>query len=185
MWCLRTVIGKTTLMRILLGLTRADSGTMSLLGLPVPAGRKRALAGAGAIVDEPRFHPHLTGRDNLHLLAAARGSHAATRIAPSLERVSLAQRAGDKVASYSTGIRQRLDVACCLLCDPELLILGEPMNGLDPAGMHEMRQMITSLAGEGGPRCCPHTCWTRWSAPATPWQSSTTAGASTRAPSTN
>jgi ABC-2 type transport system ATP-binding protein len=142
--------GKTTLMRTLLGLTRADGGTMSLLGFPVPAERKRALARVGAIVDEPRFHPHLTGRDNLRLLAAARGGGgAATRIAPSLARVGLADRADDKVATYSMGMRQRLGVASCLLGDPELLILDEPMNGLDPAGMHEMRTMITSLAGEG------------------------------------
>jgi ABC-2 type transport system ATP-binding protein len=141
--------GKTTLIRTLLGLTRADGGTMSLLGRPVPAERKRALARAGAIVDEPRFHPHLTGRDNLRLLAAARGGGASQRIVPSLQRVGLAQRADDKVASYSMGMRQRLGVASCLLGDPELLILDEPMNGLDPAGMHEMRAMITSLAGEG------------------------------------
>jgi ABC-2 type transport system ATP-binding protein len=141
--------GKTTLMRTLLGLTGADGGTMSLLGFPVPAERKRALAGVGAIVDEPRFHPHLTGRDNLRLLAAARGGDAATRIAPSLDRVGLADRADDKVATYSMGMRQRLGVASCLLGDPELLILDEPMNGLDPAGMHEMRAMIASLAGEG------------------------------------
>ena len=141
--------GKTTLMRTLLGLTRADGGSMSLLGFPVPAERKRALARVGAIVDEPRFHPHLTGRDNLRLLAAARGGDAATRIAPSLDRVGLADRADDKVATYSMGMRQRLGVASCLLGDPELLILDEPMNGLDPAGMHEMRTMIASLAGEG------------------------------------
>jgi ABC-2 type transport system ATP-binding protein len=141
--------GKTTLIRTLLGLTRADGGTMSLLGMPVPAERKRALARVGAIVDEPRFHPHLTGRDNLRLLAAARGGDAGTRIEPSLARVGLADRAGDKVASYSMGMRQRLGVASCLLGDPELLILDEPMNGLDPAGMHEMRAMIASLAGEG------------------------------------
>jgi ABC-2 type transport system ATP-binding protein len=141
--------GKTTLIRTLLGLTRADSGTMSLLGLPVPAQRKQALAGVGAIVDEPRFHSHLTGRDNLRLLAAARGGDASQRIDASLDRVGLAQRAGDKVASYSMGMRQRLGVAACLLGDPELLILDEPMNGLDPAGMHEMRAMITSLVDEG------------------------------------
>jgi ABC-2 type transport system ATP-binding protein len=141
--------GKTTLIRTLLGLTGADGGTMSLLGFPVPAERKRALARVGAIVDEPRFHAHLTGRDNLRLLAAARGGDASTRIDPSLERVGLTQRAGDKVASYSMGMRQRLGVASCLLADPELLILDEPMNGLDPAGMHEMRAMITSLAAEG------------------------------------
>jgi ABC-2 type transport system ATP-binding protein len=141
--------GKTTLIRTLLGLTRADGGTMSLLGFPVPAERKQALARVGAIVDEPRFHHHLTGRDNLRLLAAARGGEASERIDSSLERVGLTQRAGDKVASYSMGMRQRLGVASCLLGDPELLILDEPMNGLDPAGMHEMRTMITSLAGEG------------------------------------
>jgi len=141
--------GKTTLIRTLLGLTRADGGTMALLGIPVPAGRSRALAGVGAIVDEPRFHPHLTGRDNLRLLAAARGGDADWRIAPSLARVGLADRADDKVATYSMGMRQRLGVAACLLADPELLMLDEPMNGLDPAGMHEMRTMIASLAAEG------------------------------------
>jgi ABC-2 type transport system ATP-binding protein len=141
--------GKTTLIRTLLGLTKADGGTMSLLGIPVPAERGRALARVGAIVDEPRFHSHLTGRENLRLLAAARGGNAGPRIVPSLRRVGLAERADDKVASYSMGMRQRLGVAACLLGDPELLILDEPMNGLDPAGMHEMRTMITSLAGEG------------------------------------
>jgi ABC-2 type transport system ATP-binding protein len=141
--------GKTTLIRTLLGLTRANGGTTSLLGIPVPAERSKALAGVGAIVDEPRFHPHLTGRDNLRLLAAARGGDAAERIAPSLERVGLTERADDKVARYSMGMRQRLGVASCLLGDPKLLILDEPMNGLDPAGMHEMRAMIISLADEG------------------------------------
>jgi ABC-2 type transport system ATP-binding protein len=141
--------GKTTLIRTLLGLTRADGGTMALLGIPVPADRSRALARVGAIVDEPRFHSHLTGRDNLRLLAAARGGDARQRIAPSLDRVGLAERADDKVASYSLGMRQRLGVASCLLADPELLILDEPMNGLDPAGMHQMRTMITDLVDEG------------------------------------
>ena len=141
--------GKTTLIRTLLGLTRANAGTMSLLGIPVPAERPRALARVGAIVDEPRFHHHLTGRENLRLLAAARGGDAGERIAPSLARVGMADRAEDKVATYSMGMRQRLGVAACLLADPELLILDEPMNGLDPAGMHEMRAMIASLADEG------------------------------------
>jgi ABC-2 type transport system ATP-binding protein len=141
--------GKTTLIRTLLGLTRADSGTMSLNGIQVPRERKNALARVGAIVDEPRFHGHLTGRENLRLLAAARGGPAKERIAPSLERVGLTDRADHKVASYSMGMRQRLGVASCLLGDPELLILDEPMNGLDPAGMHEMRGMIESLVDEG------------------------------------
>jgi ABC-2 type transport system ATP-binding protein len=141
--------GKTTLIRTLLGLTKANGGTTSLLGTPVPAERSKALARIGAIVDEPRFHAHLTGQENLRLLAAARGGEASQRIAPSLARVGLTGRANDKVASYSMGMRQRLGVAACLLSDPELLILDEPMNGLDPAGMHEMRAMITSLADEG------------------------------------
>jgi len=141
--------GKTTLIRTLLGLTQADAGTMSLLGIPVPSQRSRALARVGAIVDEPRFHGHLTGRQNLRLLAAARGAGAHERIAPALERVGLGERGDDKVDSYSMGMRQRLGVAACLLGDPELLILDEPMNGLDPAGMHEMRTMIQSLVHEG------------------------------------
>jgi ABC-2 type transport system ATP-binding protein len=141
--------GKTTLIRTRLGLTRANGGSMSLLGVRVPAQRSRALARVGAIVDEPRFHDHLTGRENLRMLAAARGGDAGARIAPSLERVGLAHRADDKVRTYSMGMRQRLGIAACLLADPELLILDEPMNGLDPAGMHEMREMIRSLADEG------------------------------------
>jgi ABC-type multidrug transport system ATPase subunit len=141
--------GKTTLIRVLLGLTRADSGTMSLLGIPVPAQRGRALARVGAIVDEPRFHGHLSGRENLKILAAARGGGAGKRIGPALDRTWLTQRADDKVSAYSMGMRQRLGVAACLLADPQLLILDEPMNGLDPAGMREMRDMLRGLVDEG------------------------------------
>ena len=141
--------GKTTLMRTLLGLTRADGGTMALLGVPVPRGRAHALRRVGAIVDEPRFHVHLSGRENLQLLAAARGAGAEARIDSALHRVGLEGRANDRVGSYSMGMRQRLGVASCLLGDPELLILDEPMNGLDPAGMQEMRTIIKSLVDEG------------------------------------
>ena len=141
--------GKTTLIRTLLGLTKADGGTMALLDTPVPIERREALARVGAIVDEPRFHEHLTGRENLGLLAAARGGEAKQRIVPSLQRVGLVERADHKVGSYSMGMRQRLGVAACLLADPELLILDEPMNGLDPAGMHEIREMIESFVEEG------------------------------------
>jgi ABC-2 type transport system ATP-binding protein len=115
----------------------------------VPRERSRALARVGAIVDEPRFHDHLTGRQNLLLLAAARGAGAEDRIGPGLDRVGLTDRADDKVASYSMGMRQRLGVAACLLGDPELLILDEPMNGLDPAGIQSMRMMIQGLVAEG------------------------------------
>jgi ABC-2 type transport system ATP-binding protein len=141
--------GKTSLIRVLLGLTRADAGTMSLLGYPVPRHRDMALARVGAIVDEPRFHGHLTGRQNLRLLAAAREQAARDRIGPALERVGLAHRADDRVSEFSMGMRQRLGVAACLLGDPDLLLLDEPMNGLDPAGMAEMRDMIVSLVAEG------------------------------------
>jgi ABC-2 type transport system ATP-binding protein len=141
--------GKTTLIRVLLGLTHADSGTMSLLGHRVPRHRDLALARVGAIVDEPRFHGHLTGRQNLQILAAAREPAAKGRIEPALERVGIRHRANDKVSKYSMGMRQRLGVAACLLGDPQLLILDEPMNGLDPGGMLEMRDMILSLVAEG------------------------------------
>ncbi len=141
--------GKTTLIRVLLGLTHADAGTMSLLGYDVPRHRDRALARVGAIVDEPRFHGHLTGRQNLQILAAAREPAAKGRIDPALERVGILHRADDKVSKYSMGMRQRLGVAACLLGDPQLLILDEPMNGLDPGGMLDMRDMIVSLVAEG------------------------------------
>ena len=141
--------GKTTLIRVLLGLTHADAGTMSLLGYEVPKHRDRALARVGAIVDEPRFHAHLTGRENLELLANSRERAARDRVGPSLERVGLSHRADDRVAKYSMGMRQRLGVAACLIGDPQLLVLDEPMNGLDPAGMQDMREMILSLVAEG------------------------------------
>jgi ABC-2 type transport system ATP-binding protein len=141
--------GKTTLIRMLLGLTRADAGTMALLGYPVPHDRAQALARVGAIVDEPRFHGHLTGRQNLEILAAAREPGAKDRIDPALERTGILHRADDRVSKYSMGMRQRLGVAACLLSDPQLLILDEPMNGLDPAGIREMRDMIRSLVAEG------------------------------------
>jgi ABC-2 type transport system ATP-binding protein len=141
--------GKTTLIRVLLGLTHADAGTMSLLGYPVPRHRDKALARVGAIVDEPRFHGHLTGRQNLQILAAAREREARDRIGPSLERVGILHRADDKVSKYSMGMRQRLGVAACLIGNPQLLILDEPMNGLDPAGMQDMREMILALVAEG------------------------------------
>jgi len=141
--------GKTTLIRVLLGLTHADAGSMSLLGYRVPKERDKALARVGAIVDEPRFQGHLTGRENLEMLASSREHAAAERIAPALDRVGLRQRADDRVAKYSMGMRQRLGVAACLLADPELLILDEPMNGLDPAGMQDMREMIRAFVNEG------------------------------------
>jgi ABC-2 type transport system ATP-binding protein len=141
--------GKTTLIRMLLGLTSATSGSMRLLGRPVPAERAAALARVGALVEEPRFHAFLTGRENLEIIAAARDAAALERIEGVLDRVGLAARADERVKKYSLGMRQRLGVARALLGDPELLILDEPTNGLDPAGILEFRNLVRRLVGEG------------------------------------
>ena len=142
--------GKTTMIRTLLGLTRASAGSMQLLGYPVPTERAKALTRVGAIVEEPRFHPYLTGRENLRIVAAVRSPETFQRIEPALARVGLAERAGEKVKSYSMGMRQRLGVARCLLADPLLLILDEPTNGLDPGGIQEFREMIRTMVEQEG-----------------------------------
>jgi ABC-2 type transport system ATP-binding protein len=141
--------GKTTLIRMLLGLTKPTAGTIRLLGRPIPQQRGQALARIGAIVEEPKFHPFLTGRENLRIVAAARERESHARIAGVLERVGLAHRADDRVKTYSQGMRQRLGVARGLLADPELLILDEPTNGLDPAGIEEFRGLVRELVDEG------------------------------------
>jgi ABC-2 type transport system ATP-binding protein len=142
--------GKTTLIRTLLGLTTASSGEMRVLGRPVPQQRAQVLARVGAIVEEPRFHAHLSGRQNLWQIAAARTDEAVERIPDVLERVGLAERADDRVNTYSLGMRQRLGLGRCLLAEPLLLILDEPANGLDPSGIHEFRETVRMLVEQEG-----------------------------------
>jgi ABC-2 type transport system ATP-binding protein len=138
--------GKTTTLRMLLGLVRPTAGTASILGHPT--GTAHPDARVGALVEGPGFYPYLSGRDNLRVLARRRGFDAA-EVARVLERVDLADRARDKYKGYSLGMKQRLGVAGALMGDPELIVLDEPTNGLDPAGMADMRALVVDLARGG------------------------------------
>jgi ABC-type multidrug transport system ATPase subunit len=138
--------GKTTTLRMLLGLIRPSSGDALVLG--ATPGAPAGLARIGALVETPAFYPFLSGRDNLRVLARHAGVPE-TRIEAVLVEVELSARGGDRFATYSLGMKQRLGVAAALLKDPELLILDEPTNGMDTAGMAEMRTFIRSL-GESG-----------------------------------
>jgi ABC-type multidrug transport system ATPase subunit len=140
--------GKTTTIRMLLGLIRPDSGTMSLFGQPVPKGLPRTINRIGAVVEQPRLFPGMSGRDNLRLLTIAGGIDE-RRVGEVLELVGLRERAADRVKGYSLGMKQRLALAATLLRDPDLLILDEPTNGLDPAGIREIRELMRSLADQG------------------------------------
>ncbi len=138
--------GKTTTLRMLLGLVAPTAGTVSVLGRP--PGDPAVLARVGSLVEGPAFYPYLSGRDNLRLVARYAGVPE-SRIGGALRSVDLADRARDRFASYSMGMKQRLGVAAALLKEPELVILDEPTNGLDPAGMRDIRRLVRAI-GAGG-----------------------------------
>jgi ABC-type multidrug transport system ATPase subunit len=137
--------GKTTTLRMLLGLIRPTSGSASIMG--TSPGAPAGLARVGALVETPAFYPYLSGRENLRVLARY-ASVPPARVEEVLEIVDLEGRAEDTFKTYSLGMKQRLGVAATLLKDPELLILDEPTNGLDPKGMADMRALIRKL-GQG------------------------------------
>jgi ABC-type multidrug transport system ATPase subunit len=138
--------GKTTTLRMLLGLIRPSSGVATVLG--ESPGAPAGLARVGALVESPAFYPYLSGRDNLRVMAHYSGVTPG-RVEEVLQQVELSGRAGDKFKRYSLGMKQRLGVAAAMLKDPELLILDEPSNGLDPKGMADMRSIIRSIRVEG------------------------------------
>jgi ABC-2 type transport system ATP-binding protein len=140
--------GKTTTIRVLLGLVSADSGVTRLLDRPVPAGLPEVIGGVGALVETPLFFPNFSGRLNLRLLAEAAGVSRA-RVDECLEIVELTDRADDRFKGYSLGMKQRLGIAAALLKQPRLLILDEPSNGLDPAGIRDVRELIRRLGRDG------------------------------------
>ena len=138
--------GKTTTLRMLLGLVRPTSGSALVHGRP--PGDPAAVARTGSLVEGPGFYPYLSGRENLRVLARYRGlpDREVDRV---LERVDLTARGADRFRSYSLGMKQRLGVAAALLGEPDLLVLDEPTNGLDPAGMAEMRRLLVEVAAGG------------------------------------
>jgi len=140
--------GKTTTIRMLLGLVRADSGTMSIFGRDVPRHLPQVVGRVGAIVESPKFFPAFSGRKNLQLLAEAIGRPRAV-VDQVLEQAGLGDRGRDKYRTYSLGMKQRLAIAATLLKEPDLLIFDEPTNGLDPAGIREIRNTMRSLGEQG------------------------------------
>ncbi|MEV7237398.1 ABC transporter ATP-binding protein [Streptomyces sp. NPDC051020] len=142
--------GKTTLLRMLFGLIRPDGGSLRILGRAQGRGDDPALReGIAGMVESPRFYPYLSGRANLELLAGLDGGAAGTRVDEVLEQVGLLGRENEKVGGYSFGMQQRLGIAAALLRAPRLLVLDEPANGLDPAGIRDMRALVRRLGDSG------------------------------------
>ena len=145
--------GKTTLIRMLLGLTRPTAGSAELLGHPIPEAAAHALPRVGALVEGPGFHPFLSGRDNLHRVAAAEpmlpGGQIRVAVSTVLDRVGLTDAADRRYRGYSLGMKQRLGLAAALLLPRCLVVLDEPTNGLDPAGTRDVRRIIAELHESG------------------------------------
>ena len=146
----RNGAGKTTTIGMLLGLLRPSGGEAWLLGHDVARDLRPALRRTGVLLDQPAFYPYLSGRENLWAVAQALGGEAHARIPEALETVELADRAGDRFAAYSAGMKQRLGLAAALLNDPDLLVFDEPTTGLDPVGQRDIRRLIRRLADETG-----------------------------------
>jgi ABC-2 type transport system ATP-binding protein len=141
--------GKTTTMRLLTGLIRPDSGSITLLGQPFDRSKSRLLQEVGALIEAPSIYPHLSARDNLIVMGATGRPVSRARVEELIDLVGLRDRAGDRVSHYSFGMRQRLGIAIALLNDPKLLLLDEPANGLDPGGIVGLRDTLKGLAASG------------------------------------
>ncbi len=141
--------GKTTTIRMLFGLTTPTSGSITILGKTLKTERAQVLPRVGALIETPALYLYMSGRDNLRAVASSLGGVPKARIDAVLDMVGLRGRQKDRVRTYSLGMKQRLGVAIALLQDPEILVLDEPANGLDPAGIVEMRDMMHNLAAEG------------------------------------
>ena len=141
--------GKTTLLRMLFGLVRPQAGTIRVFGREWAEAGVRVLDGVAGFIESPKFYPYLTGRQNLEGLALLDGGVPRHLVGEVVELVDLGDRAHHKVGGYSYGMRQRLGVAASLLREPRLLVLDEPANGLDPAGIRDMRALVTRLADRG------------------------------------
>ncbi len=141
--------GKTTTIRMALGLVRPTSGRVEILGQDLHRHARSVLPRVGALVEAPALYLYLSGRDNLRVVGDVLGGVPRARIDDLIELVGLGSRDQDRVRTYSLGMKQRLGIAIALLNDPELLILDEPANGLDPAGIVEMRDLLRRLAGAG------------------------------------
>lgn len=146
----RNGAGKTTTMKMLLGLTAPTSGTVSLFGQPLRGNEKRILPRIGSLIESPGFYPNLTGTENLQIFARLRGLKGPNCVKNALELVNLPYRDKKRYAQYSLGMKQRLAIALAVMHDPELLILDEPINGLDPIGIAEVRDFIRALCQERG-----------------------------------